>query len=349
MRDLKGCLHVHSTLSDGDDTIDEILAAARDSGLDFVVLTDHCPVPESARGLEGWHDGVLLAVGVEVKAGLQHCVALGVHDLNGTDDVAAHERLERIKRDGGLVFVAHPSAVRKPLFRTGAPPWTDWSLDSFDGIEIWPYLHDWIRDLRLTNFLSHYRHPDRWISGPEAAILERWDTLGRRRRVVGIGALDNHARRVPFRRFGPALLNIFPHRMAFQTVRTHVLADQPLSGEGQADVAQLYELLAQGRCYVSYDLLADATGFRFEGQRHGERVRMGDEVPAGAPVELRADAPADATLRLLHDGKPIAAAEGRHLAAQAAEPGVYRVEARLGGRPWVFSNPIYLRERASGI
>jgi len=344
-RDYKGCLHIHSSYSDGHRSVGEILDAARDAGLDYVVLTDHRTLQARDEGLEGWHDGVLLAVGAELAAGHHHCMALGLESLEGTD---AHrtvaEQLSALKRDRGLVFVVHPRPVHKPLFDLWVPGWTDWHLDTFDGIEIWPYLHDWIRDLHLWNFLSHCRDPQRWITGPEPDLLARWDEVGRRRRVVGIGSLDNHAKRLPFRRLGLTLLEILPHAYAFRTVRTHVLAPEPFSGDAGEDLARLHRLLALGRCYVSYDLLHDATGFCFEADRGGVDVAMGDEVPAGEPVAFRVACPADADLRLLRDGAPIARAQGRELAAADAAPGVYRVEAFLDGRPWIFSNPIYLRE-----
>ena len=344
LHDYKGCLHVHSTYSDGDADIQEILAAARETGLDFVVLTDHQTLAARDDGLAGWHDGVLLDVGAELAAGHHHCMALGLEELDGTPGgESAAEGLEAIKRAGGLAFVVHPRPVHKPLFSVWVPGWDEWELDTFDGLEIWPYLHDWITDLQPWNFLSHYRCPDRWVKGPDPFLLARWDAVGQRRRVVGIGSLDNHARRIPFRRRGPAILEIFPHRYAFRTVRTHVVTGEPFDGSSD-DIARLHALLAQGRCYVSYDLIADATGFSFEGHRGGRVVPMGQEIPAGEAVELRAACPADAELRLLHDGQTIGVEQGREIGGAASEPGVYRVEALLDGRPWIFSNPIYLRE-----
>jgi len=344
LHDYKGCLHIHSTYSDGHYSVPEILDAARDAGLDYVVLADHTTLEAREDGFQGWHDGVLLAVGVELLAGHHHCMALGLEDLDGADRrTATPEKLDAIKRHGAAVFVVHPRPVHKPLFDVWVPGWTDWHLETFDGLEIWPYLHDWISDLHPWNFLSHYRHPDRWIKGPDPAVLRQWDAIGHRRPVAGIGSLDNHAKRFPFKRRGPVLFEIFPHRYAFRTVRTHVLSPEPFSGRAREDIPRLYRLLASGRCYVSYDLLADATGFRFEAARAGLAVEMGDEIPAGDPAEFRAVCPADAALRLLRDGEPVAAAHGRELLASGREPGVYRVEARLGGRPWIFSNPIYLR------
>jgi len=342
MHDYKGCLHIHSTYSDGDASVPELLDAARDAGLHFLVLTAHAHAKARDDGWEGWHDGVLLVVGSELHAGHHHCMALGLGDLDGAARPDTAGQLQAIKRRGGLAFVVHPQPVHKPLFSLWTPGWTDWHLDTFDGLEIWPYMHDWIRDLQPWNFLSHWLDPDRWVTGPEPEILAAWDTVGRRRRCVGIGSLDHHARRVPFRRRGPALFELLPSRYAFRTVRTHLLAPEPLP-RGPEAVPRLLALLAAGRCYVSYDLEADATGFRFHAHRGGQAYHMGDELPAAEPVELRVTTPHHATIRLLRDGQPLATVSGYELADRVRDPGVYRVEATLDDRPWLYSNPIYLR------
>ena len=49
--DLRGTFHVHSTFSDGRNTIQEMLAAARDRGLEYVGLSDHSKAAYYAGGL----------------------------------------------------------------------------------------------------------------------------------------------------------------------------------------------------------------------------------------------------------------------------------------------------------
>ncbi len=351
VHDYKGCLHIHSTESDGDVPLREIIDAAGRCGLDFIVMTDHAPLPVVESRPTGWQDGVLVAIGLELAVASQHCVILGPEprqlslETNLTSHTEAIEHLKNIRRDGGFVFVAHPHSHRKRLFRLGPPGWHDWEVDAFDGIEIWPYMHDWIRDLRVRNFLSHIRHPDRWITGPDADVLKRWDQTGRRRRCVGLSALDNHARRLPFRRWIAPLLEIFPHDYCFRTVRTHVLAEDPFSGDAASDLPKLYHLLARGRSYVSYDYLADATGFLFTASRDGETFQMGEEVPVGDRLLFAVTVPEPVTIRLLRDGQELASTRGSRLEAIAGEPGVYRVEVHLADRPWIFSNPIYVRHR----
>lgn len=49
--DLRGTFHVHTTFSDGRNTVLEMLTAARDRGFDYVGLSDHSPAAFYANGL----------------------------------------------------------------------------------------------------------------------------------------------------------------------------------------------------------------------------------------------------------------------------------------------------------
>jgi hypothetical protein len=53
--------------------------------------------------------------------------------------------------------------------------------------------------------------------------------------------------------------------------------------------------------------------------------------------------PRPAELLLVKDGVRIASELGSRLDFDARASGVYRVEARLRGKTWILSNPIYLR------
>jgi hypothetical protein len=119
---------------------------------------------------------------------------------------------------------------------------------------------------------------------------------------------------------------------------------EPFSGDATLDLAKLYSLIARGRSYISYDYLADATGFLFTAKRERETFHMGDEIPLTGPLHLAVTCPAKADIRLLRDGQEIASTHGTDLEAAANEVGVYRVEVHLEGLPWVFSNPLYVRD-----
>ena len=67
LHDHAGVIHLHSAYSfDGHVDVREIVRAARDCRLDFLMLTDHGTLRARDEGLEGWHDGLLLIVGEEI-------------------------------------------------------------------------------------------------------------------------------------------------------------------------------------------------------------------------------------------------------------------------------------------
>src|SRR6185503_21261887 len=70
-----GVVHVHTTLSDGGGTPEEVAAAAKRAGLGFVVITDHNNL--DAKPFEGYHDGVLVLVGTEVSTTAGHVLGVG--------------------------------------------------------------------------------------------------------------------------------------------------------------------------------------------------------------------------------------------------------------------------------
>ncbi|HEU0039407.1 MAG TPA: histidinol phosphatase, partial [Verrucomicrobiae bacterium] len=77
------------------------------------------------------------------------------------------------------------------------------------------------------------------------------------------------------------------------------------------------------------------------------RAIMGDEAKFEAGQKLLARFPVAARIRLLRNGKVIADLERDQLEHSLEGPGVYRVEGwlKLDGedRPWIYSNPIYVR------
>jgi hypothetical protein len=313
-----------------------VVEAGQRAGVDFLVLTDHNTMRAKHEGWEGWHGSTLLIVGEEVSTRTGHCLAIGASDSIPRRRPAA-EILEDIRAQGGLSFLAHPHGVYRPFLKRRDHSWKDWSLDAYTGLEVWSYMFDWARQFKCYRWNDCIRNPDRLIVGPDPQTLTRWDELGRKARVVGIGGVDAHARRYP-------LLDvvIFPYDDLFRTVRTHVLLDVPLTGDAGADVGAILNALRQGHCFVSYAHLVSAPGFRFSAP--AQHLLMGDEAAFQDDLDLVVESPVPAAFRLIRDGLPSGEGAGRRHVFRTGGPGVYRVEARVDGRPWVFTNPIYLRK-----
>ena len=162
------------------------------------------------------------------------------------------------------------------------------------------------------------------------------DELCQERRVVAVGGVDAHARAFPL-----VPIVVFPYHQLFKTIRTHILCDTAMSGDGASDKQRVLSTIAEGRCFICFDGLADGTGTRF--QTSDGSLSMGNEAFFDEKTELHLKMPRSADVSLIRNGRTIKTAATAELTYQAEEPGVYRVEARVEGRPWLFTNPIYLR------
>ena len=139
-----------------------------------------------------------------------------------------------------------------------------------------------------------------------------------------------------------ARLDFDPYERSFRNVCTHVLARE------QTEPA-LRAAVKAGHVYVSHDWMGDPSGFDFRVTGGGRDGVMGDERPwvSGQRLEIRSPFPA--TIRLIRDGQVETVSEGESLNHPVTRAGVYRVELWLPlgdeRRPWLYSNPIYLRPR----
>lgn len=347
--DYRGAIHLHSAHShDGRRTVAEIAQAAGRCGLDFIMLTDHFTLAAKEKGEDGWRGRVLVVVGEEVSPRYNHLLVFGVNEVLKPAEGEPPQRLiERVRQLGGVCFLAHPDHKGTQLFGVPSYGWRDWSVTGYAGLGVWDVMTDWQRRLRsYPSALLAYLSPALALRGPEIETLARWDELGRRGRVAGLGELDNHDF---YRRLFGFDFSIFPFARAFRLVLTHVLLEEPFSGEAARDEAALLGALAAGRAYVCLEALGGGKGFQFFAIMEERTVHMGDEVGLAGQAEFVVRLPGrSALIRLLRDGKVEVAVYGRELHHVARRPGVWRVECRLqrGGiwRPWIFANPIYLRE-----
>jgi hypothetical protein len=310
-------VHLHSTFSDGTGTVPQIIAAGQRAGVDVVLLTDHNT--RAGAAYEGWHGSVLLLVGEEdTPAGRDHTLLFGDR----------------------LAFAAHPFSRGSRRFRrlSQGMPHTGVGDPRLTGIELWSFVTDTAERVgSVREGLLFAAAPLRVLRHPPAENLIEWDRLCLSRRVVALGGLDAHQIGVRFR--GHVPLRLMGYARSFRQLRTHVLVEEPPSGSLDADRARVYDALGDGRCYIAVDALAPARGFSFWADPD---LPLGSEAPFDGQA-LHARLPRPGELRLLRDGALIATALGADLDFDATAAGVYRVEARLRGRTWIVSNPIYLR------
>lgn len=353
LHDLSCVIHVHSDYSDGTATVSELVASTRRCGRDVVLLTDHDTMGARRDGHEGWHDGVLLGVGVEVSPPRGHYLAFELDEEIDHADLDERDIPAAVAAAGGFGFAAHPFSMGSAMAarfrlqdRVGGRPhdWVGLEDEGIVGIELWSLTTDAAERWRSPRDAIRYmRHPEAMLDGPPTHHLETWDRLCATRRVAAIGGLDAHQHgfRVRGRLFSP-----MPNERYFGLLSTYALLRQAPTGEAATDLAGVYEALREGRSYLSVDEFADGRGFRFWAEGGDAVALMGEEHPAG-DWALRVRSPHPGRITLLHDGVEVSASDGSSLEHRAIGAGVYRVEVRLErrgrARPWILSNPIYLR------
>lgn len=346
-----GVLHVHSNYSDGAGTVPEILHAAAEAGLDFVVLTDHGdPRALSVEG-EGYAEGVLLLVGSEISTEGGHILALDIPDpvfRFGTD---AAEALRDVDEMGGFSVAAHPVALR-PNFA-----WEGWELPGLNGIELFNFFTGFRRQSALslvTALLAYPLSPRRGLAVAlewDPSVIETWDRVLADRDLTAWIGLDAHGQWAVSERMQ---LPWPGYREVFSMARNHLVLDEPLVGDALVDRETIYRALERGQGYLSIDGIADGSRFRFFAQSGSQRWPMGSHLPASLVGEVRlvgsVEAPPGSRLRLLRNGKLAAETTESTISLDIGEPGVYRAEVRLDtsfvpgerDQPWIVSNPIFI-------
>ena len=369
-------------------TPEEITAAAKAVGVRAVFMTEHPTPDGKWRteGMRGMRDGVLFVPGAELSDGLlvwrgekaswtPEMKAREVLDrLKETDGVAFIAHPEMRTEDAAWEL---PPFAGMEIYNTHA----DAKDSNFEKVLASVRGGNLLKTLQLAQTLKKYpQEAFAAVFDEQTAVLRRWDRLNVQylssgRRVVGIAANDSHQNvgvsvestaeglsvkdglgeqvaqvpkaKLPFLLAGTPpgqtlLQHTFdPYPVSFGYVNTHLLATEVTE-------PTLFEALLAGRAYVSFDWMADPTGFRFEGDQAGRSVPMGSLVEAsGGPVHLTVRPNMPCELRLLRNGEEVAKGEAEELTFEARDPGVYRAEAwvTLGAekRPWVYSNPIYVR------
>jgi len=334
----RGVIHVHTIHSDGSGNIETIVDAAREAKLDFVILTDHNTLMYLKQGKEGWKDKVLVLVGEEISALKNHYLALRI-TRPVRPSFSVQKYVEEVARQGGIGFIAHPHFRGKPAFLIFSHRWEAWDISRYTGIEVWSYLVDWIETLNYFNLAYFHLHPEKVIEGPSLETLKKWDELTQKRPIVGICGVDAHARPLlPFQR-----VKILPYHYVFSTLRNHLLLSAPLSGELLTDKALIYQALEKGNCFFAYDLLADSTGFLFSGHQGEASVVMGETLSLGKEITLEVKAPEEGEIRIIHNGHLEKNFPDREVYWEVKEEGTYRIEVYLKDKPWIFSNPIYVK------
>ena len=338
-----GAAHVHTTLSDGAGTPEDVAQAGREAGLSFLALTDH---DGTASRFDEYHDGMLVLMGAEFSTNQGHLLGLAMQPRTFPLARDARNAIDDVRYLDGAAFVAHPTSPRKDL------AWSGWEAEGPWGLEIlnmdslwrqasWPEL--------LGGLLAYPFDPVYAVASVlerPTAVIARWDELLRLRNVAGLAGVDAHGRLFQQGEFLP---DFSSYDSLFRVLRTYVVLDSSLSGEATRDTTAVRDALARGRSYMAVEAIAPAGEFFFHAARGDRTWQMGDTARPAPDLLLRSGGrlPRGARVALYLDGKRIAVGRGA-LEFPARTAGTYRVEVNVTGWdvPWIVSNPIYVYEAA---
>jgi hypothetical protein len=341
-----GVIHIHSSYSDGSKKIEEIAKIGEHAGLDFLMFTDHGTLKPLQDGHQKFHGKIAVIIGYEIEDenDENHYLAFGLENIleKGLDPA---EYVGRVREMGGLGIIAHPDEIRDALPQYPCFPWNRWDLEAFDGLEIWNHMSAWMESLKRINMLKMAIMPRRSLRGPTSRVLEKWDELAKSRPVAGIGSADVHAH---IYRKGLIRLTIFPYKVQFRSIRTHLLLDKPLFGDIVKAREQIFEAIRNCRVFVSNFRWGDARGFQFYARRKNRIFRIGDTVDFSPELSLKMQSPKIADIRLIKDGAPVLIQTGSSFEITVQSPGIYRVELYKNRRGWIFSNHIRILEKKEG-
>jgi len=337
-----GVIHIHSNYSDGTKTIEEIAEIGAAAGLDYLMFTDHMTLQPLRDGLQRFHKNVAVIIGYEIEDARNenHYLAFGI-EKELPAGMNAKEYVDSVREMGGLGIIAHPDEVRNAIPEYPSYPWTEWGVEGFDAIEIWNHMSAWMELLKRINVIKMILTPRRGLRGPTSRVLAKWDELARFRKLAGVGSADVHAHAY---RKGPLKVTIFPYKVQFRSIRTHLLLKEPLSAEFGHARKQIFETIRSCRLFVSNYRRGDARGFKFYA-RQGEMIyQMGEDIPLAPGLEMIMTAPKTASIRIIFNGDIIHNFNAASFQVAITEPGLYRTELLRHNRGWIYTNHLRIRK-----
>jgi hypothetical protein len=321
-RYLWGAFHVHSTMSDGLLSLDEIARAAKAARVSFILLSDHgAPNPEAAT-LARTIDGVRFIGGSEVGIPDGHLIVSDVRDVPRYHMPPYPPDAVRDAHDwGGIAVVTYPE---DPVQQ-----WRYWASDfTPDGIEI----------INVTSYFraSSLRQKLSWavfslfnryyyIHGfePPTYALKRWDELLERGHVNAFYANNAHG---GFPLTETRTVSVPSYETALGYVGLGIdprYRDRPMQAIRRGDFFAVVRAAGEPE--------------RFEITESGGEVRVDLEA---ARYRARVD--------LKRNGVVVASTESGSI-RYAAKQGVYRAEVYLLDHPlladdvpWILSNAIFV-------
>lgn len=361
--DYKGVINVHTARSTGSGSVEQVIAAAQQADLDFLILTDLNSYEFSGQEVEGYKDQLLVFSGAKysyLNSRLMVFDSKTTRSMksSGQSQVALTDLLSQpyASHANETVVMAHPF---KPGFQ-----WAGHYPEGLGGIEVINLKSMW-QSAWLHSKASFFWSLLIWPFNENLSLLrlfenpvrelELWDSLNARHLVVGIAGSDAESR-----------LNLtstssiaFPsYRTLFGLVSNHVLLNSELTGQALSDRQKILSALHNGQFYMSLDTLGNPKGFSTVVKRsNGTVLPMGSTFKFEEGDELHVDLPQKPLVpfdvMIYRDGERLLTSNSRQTRMDLHAPGIYRVIVRViptlplpDGKkwiPWIYTNPFLVR------
>ena len=344
-----GNIHIHSYHSDGRGSYAEIAGKAVKKGIDFICFNDHSHMQKHfSLDEEGLYDKLTLIIGTEIGKKDHHYLAYNLKELPDCENATPQETIDRVNEKGGFGFLAHPFEKGMPFKEKSVTyRWNDLSVTGFTGICIWNFSSRWKERIKTVfHGFFHLIFKMQTLQGPSKETISFWDKLCQERKVVAVGGSDAHGTILKLLFIKATVLS---YDFLLNSINIHVFLNRKIFKDFNAAKNDIYEAMQSGRLFIANDRLCPAKGFKFSFlSDDGSDLLMGEEQAFNGPGNLMVELPSKGEIRLIKDGETIITYRGMEAVYPVNEKGVYRVEVYkhvpiFGWRPWIFTNPVYLR------
>ena len=333
---LWGVYHVHSTMSDGLQSPEEIAQQARASRVGLVLLTDHGSPNQASSSFRETIGGVTIVGGSEANLPDGRLTFFGAQkipqfQLSSFPPAAIDDAQEW----GAFSVLAYPDDPRYH--------WRYWNSDLRPGgieiLNLFTSLRSgsWTDRLQLAMYYPFSRYYFlKQIAVPTESIAH-WDGLQQRGKIWGLVASDAHG---GFH-ITPWLSIKLP-----SYADTFSFAGMGIDREYQPDPEAAIRI---GDFFNCIRGAGEPERFEFYAHRGFQKFPSGSDAPVNSDLHVKVQAGQKTRLILKKDGAALREIIGDRLDLENAAAGVYRVEVFLVGHPllqanvpWILSNPIFV-------
>lgn len=331
-----GAIHIHSVYSDGTGDIESISKAAKNAGLDWIIVTDH----NSFEIEEGIYNGVYVIKGEEISPKDEnHYLALGINKYI-QPNVNAKHNIEAVKLNGGIGFAAH--ADESDYRRNSHQPikWTNKNITP-DGVEIWNWFSEWADNLNDRNIFSlayAYLFKHNLVKEANATTIKWWDKLNNTsdKIIPAIGGIDAHALKIK----GYVIpVTIFPYQDMFKTIVNVISSNKPFAKDFETRKTQILEAIKTGRNLIINRVVSKEIPI-FKISNKNQTVTNGESISLDNETLLNVQTKKKGSIKIFYNGKEIKSVISNSTKMLLNEVGKYRVEIKFGKRGFAYSNPI---------